>query len=126
MRHVTGLAAVILLALGGCSRERMPSTLAPPAGEAVPFPRMEPTPEGLEMTFDPRVREQEALRYVFRCRAVDPADNPRLARLSCPVDLDELKIDVAEGPAGTTLMIYTGDPGISEALRRWFEEHRRN
>lgn len=119
---------VVGLSIASCGGERSdaPPAITPPASAPVrtPPPAVEARAERLEFTFTPGVREQEAVDYVLRCVAVDPEDAPAAARLTCPIDLRGLKMDVSEGPGGTSLMLYTGDPKVSEDLRRWFEEHR--
>lgn len=78
--------------------------------------------EDLELIFPPGVQREQALRFVAQCYAVDPEDNPNLARLECPVRFGPTTVDVAEGPAGTSLMLRIGNRSQSEALRRWMEE----
>jgi hypothetical protein len=126
MRGSTLVLACVVAGCGGGRADMPPPGVTPPAAAPVrmPPPTVETRDEGLEFTFTPGVREQEAVDYVLRCVANDPEGQPAAASLTCPADLRGLKMDVSEGPAGTSLMLHTGDPRVSEDLRRWFEEHR--
>jgi hypothetical protein len=119
---------VLAASMAGCGggRAHAPPAVTPPASAPVntPPPSVETRDQGLEFTFTPGVREQEAVKYVLRCVASDPAGQPAAASFTCPANLGAMKMDIREGPGGTSLMLFTGDPKVSEDLRRWFEEHK--
>lgn len=107
-----------LLACGAPPREAAPLPTEPVGGPAPTD--MKVTPRGLQMEFGPGVGRSQALRFAWGCWFVD-SKNPRVGGLTCPIEIDELHIDVAEGPYGVTLMLRLGDPVAQEALQTWYE-----
>ena len=112
----TVLAAATGLVACGAHRERSPRT----EPGAAPIERMELSDDGLRLQFGPRVERKEAVARVLRCKRVIDPDNPRLDRVACPVDLGNVRIDVAEGPSGVALTLAV-DLVDAKALATWFE-----
>lgn len=73
----------------------------------------------VEFDFPPGTSRSQAMQTVLRCD-VRTTDNPREPWLDCPVDIGKLRIDVAEGPRGLTLMVRVGDSKSAEDLRSWY------
>ncbi len=120
-----GLAAAALV-LTACGGPR-PSPMVDPDEGAVPAahrPAYAILDEGLQMHFDPHVRRQEALEFAWSCFLLEAEDHP--AGLVCPLKVKRMHIDVAEGPAGVSLVVRVGDPATANDLRAWYEEVARS
>jgi hypothetical protein len=114
--------------LAGCGGAAAPAPEPPPQQTApvhTPPPEIRTEPQGLQLTFLPTVKRETAVHYVMQCQAFNPEGHPSAAGLACPIDLKKAQIDISEAPAGTSLMIHTPNPQVSESLRLWFEEHQR-
>lgn len=84
------------------------------------------TGDGVMLDFAAHTSPAAARHVVFHCRVLGAGDdNPQHAGVACPVDLGAVKIDVSEGPAGTSFMLHIGDTNTSAATRQWYEDHFR-